>query len=126
MTQSTHVAQVGGEHYQAELQHWDLVEKYDVDYLIATATKYLTRWRKKGTPKLDLGKAASYIEKALLCRQGMGTLRLVPQDALNEFYLGNGIHWMDAELMSALLATGTHEALQATLARVRDMEEGAE
>jgi hypothetical protein len=121
-----HVDQVGGKHYQAEIQHWDICEQYDVDYLTATATKYLTRWRKKGTPKLDLGKAASYIEKALKCRPGQGARRLVPQDQLNAFYAANRIHWMDGELISALLASGSRGDFEATLEKVREMEEHAE
>jgi hypothetical protein len=123
---TTHVDQVGGKHYQAETQHWDIVEKYDVDYLLGTGTKYLTRWRKKGTPRLDLGKAASYFEKALLCRPGQGARRLVPQDALDGFYAANRIHWMDAELITAVLASGSHADIEATLAKVREMEEHAE
>ncbi len=123
--QDKFVEQVGGKHYQAELQHWDLMEAHDVDYLTATATKYLTRWRKKGTPKVDLGKAASYIEKAVKCRPGQGARRLVPQDQLDAFYAANRIHWMDAELISALLASGSHADFEATLAKVREMEEHA-
>lgn len=121
----THVAQVGGKHYEAEVQHWDLMEAHDIDYLTATATKYLTRWRKKGTPKLDLGKAASYIEKALKCRPGQGARRLIQQPLLDAFYAANRIHWMDAELMSALLASGSRADFEATLAKVREMEEHA-
>lgn len=121
----THVAQVGGKHYEAEVQHWDLMEAHDIDYLTATATKYLTRWRKKGTPKLDLGKAASYIEKALKCRSGQGARRLIQQPHLDAFYAANRIHWMDAELMSALLASGSHADFEATLTKVREMEEHA-
>ena len=33
------VPQVGGDHYAALVQHWDLCEVYDVAYLEATATK---------------------------------------------------------------------------------------
>lgn len=121
MTQDTHVDQVGGKHYQAEVQHWDVIEAHDVDYLLATATKYLTRWRKKGAPEVDLGKAASYIEKAIKCRPGQGARRLVSEDVLKPFYLANGVHWMDAEIMTLLLASGSHDDLVTALAKVREM-----
>jgi hypothetical protein len=121
MTQDTHVDQVGGKHYQAEIQHWDVIEAHDVDYLLATATKYLTRWRKKGAPEVDLGKAGSYIEKAIKCRPGQGARRLVGVAQLEALYVANGIHWMDAEIITMLLASGSHDDLVTALARVREM-----
>lgn len=128
MASDTHVEQVGGTHYSApEGQgHWDLMERYDVDYLTATATKYLTRWRKKGTPRLDLGKAASYIEKALLCRPGWGTPRLVPQEALDQFYAANKVELVDGMLMTMLLGSGKRRDVELTLASVRVMIEDVE
>lgn len=56
--------QIGGEHYRSELQHWDFVELNGIGYLEGCATKYLTRWRKKGG-LLDLKKAKHYIEKLM-------------------------------------------------------------
>ena len=32
--------QIGGDHYQAELQHWDFIELNGLGYLEACATKY--------------------------------------------------------------------------------------
>lgn len=127
MTQDTYVAQVGGKHYRVEgdaPQHWDVVEKYDIDYLTGQASKYLMRWRKKGTPKLDLGKSASFIEKALACRPGRGALRLASEHDVDAMCVGARTHWMDAELVKALLCSGSRADFEATLARVREMEEG--
>ena len=59
------VDQVGGDHYQAEYQHWDWVEDIGMGYLEAVATKYLTRWHKKDGLK-DLKKAQSYLAKLLI------------------------------------------------------------
>lgn len=123
-TDTTHVEQIGGKHYQAEVpgqQHWDLVERFDVDYLLATATKYLTRWRKKQTPEEDLKKAHSYIQKAILCRPGQGARRLVSEDQLKAFYEANRIHWMDAEIITRLLASGSHDDLTWAAERVKEM-----
>ncbi len=58
--------QVGGEHYKSKngLQHWDLVEMFNLGYLIGCATKYLFRWRNKNGVE-DLRKAVHYIEKQI-------------------------------------------------------------
>lgn len=61
---TTFVAQVGGDHYQSELQHWDFIEANRLPYSIGCATKYLQRWREKDGVK-DLRKAISYLDKAV-------------------------------------------------------------
>lgn len=58
------VDQVGGDHYQAEYQHWDLVQDLQVPYLEAVATKYLTRAHKKNGLE-DLKKSLSYVDKLI-------------------------------------------------------------
>lgn len=58
------VPQVGGSHYAAELQHWDVMEKHDIEYLLATASKYVIRWRNKGGVE-DLRKALSYVQRKM-------------------------------------------------------------
>jgi hypothetical protein len=55
--------QVGGSHYNKEYQHWDFVCDVKLHYLLACATKYVSRWRKKNGVE-DLEKAIHYIEKA--------------------------------------------------------------
>jgi hypothetical protein len=126
-TPNNYVEQVGGKHYNAgdADQHWDVMERHDIDYLTATATKYLMRWRKKGTPRLDLGKAASYVEKAIKCRPGQGARRLAPEAEVDAMCLAAGVHWMDGELIKSLLCSGSHQDYVATLARVQEMEANA-
>jgi hypothetical protein len=123
----TFVEQVGGKHYQGEVQHWDVMEEYDVGYLEATATKYLMRWRKKGTPRVDLGKAASYIEKALKCRpfEAQTARRLVPEHAVHAMCSAAAVHWMDRDLIARLLVTGTCLDFKEVLEKVRETEEHA-
>lgn len=119
----TFVAQVGGKHYLADgEQHWDHMERFDIGYLEGTASKYLMRWRKKGSAKLDLGKAASYIEKAILCRPGQGARRLMTVDAADAMCAAARCHWMDRELIVQLLCSGSHQDFVDVLARVREME----
>lgn len=64
------IAEVAGAHYEAssgmcphcgkEIQHWDLYAEQP--YLEGMATKYITRWRRKGGLQ-DLDKAISAIQK---------------------------------------------------------------
>lgn len=70
--------QVGGSHYKnhgnADLQHWDMVVLFKLDYFQGQITKYIMRWRDKGGVK-DLEKAqhflAKYIEVATAEQQKM-------------------------------------------------------
>lgn len=57
-----YVAQEGGDHYQAEYQHWDWVTDIGMGYLPGNATKYVARWRKKNGVA-DLRKAMTYVDK---------------------------------------------------------------
>jgi uncharacterized protein DUF3310 len=54
--------QVGGKHYQSEIQHWDYVLANEIPYLEAMIIKYLTRWRKKNGVE-DVKKAYHFFLK---------------------------------------------------------------
>ncbi len=56
------VQQVGGDHYSATYQHWDWATDTALGYLEGSATKYVSRWWKKGG-KQDLEKGLSFIYK---------------------------------------------------------------
>lgn len=90
---STFVRQVDGNHYGGHSnQHWDLMSKYDIEYLPGNASAYIMRWDLKGTPLKDLNKAISYLEKQLLVAPpGVGCRRLVPYDAMFEFWRDNDL-----------------------------------
>ncbi len=65
MLSPSHVKQVGGDHYnKGTHQHWDIMDRGNVSYLEACATKYIFRWREKGGIQ-DLEKAKSYIKKRI-------------------------------------------------------------
>lgn len=105
------VAQVGGDHYDNSTgnAHWDLMERWDVSYLEATASKYVVRWDRKGTPLGDLGKARSYLLKLLSERPNVR--RTIPEEALREFKEVNGLSeekWMFMLLIHGL---GDQESL---------------
>lgn len=54
--------QVGGDHYQKPIQHWDFVTSHDYGYLEGQITKYLFRWRDKNGVQ-DLQKASHFLQK---------------------------------------------------------------
>ena len=56
--------QVGGDHYrQHEVQPWDIVEMYGLNFFTGNALKYLLRI--KGDRIQDLEKCKHYIEKEI-------------------------------------------------------------
>jgi len=56
--------QVGGNHYGAEIQHWDFALSNNLGYFEGQITKYVTRWRKKGGIA-DLEKAQHFLQKLI-------------------------------------------------------------
>lgn len=56
--------QVGGEHYNRRIQHWDYVVANDMPYLDAQAFRYIDRHRRKNG-RQDLEKAIHFIEKMI-------------------------------------------------------------
>jgi hypothetical protein len=58
--------QVAGSHYKghgrSDLQHWDVVHIFKLDYYQGNITKYVFRWREKGGVT-DLHKALHYLQK---------------------------------------------------------------
>jgi lipopolysaccharide biosynthesis regulator YciM len=56
--------QIGGDHYQSTIEHWDYVLANDIPYMEAQIIRYVTRWRKKGGLD-DLAKAAHFLMKLI-------------------------------------------------------------
>lgn len=101
--------QVGGDHYRAEgLQHWDLIDDYNIGYLEGCASKYVTRWRKKNGLQ-DLRKAAHYLRKLYEKRAALGfneqvELRpMVPAAVLAEFARANGCGAEETRILTLIL-----------------------
>jgi len=95
--------QVAGDHYRTAssgLQHWDICAEHDVPYLEGCATKYLSRFRRKGGLQ-DLQKAAHYIEKRL---ENAGRRHpYVPAGKVIAFLDDNGIFGPEREIIRILL-----------------------
>jgi hypothetical protein len=56
--------QIGGMHYKAAFQHWDLVAYNDMGYFVGQITKYVTRWKKKNGVQ-DVEKSIHYCDKLI-------------------------------------------------------------
>ena len=61
---SANEVQVGGDHYSkfGDLQHWDIVYHFKLDYFQGQITKYVFRWKDKNGLQ-DLLKAKHFLEK---------------------------------------------------------------
>ena len=55
--------QVGGNHYQAAIQPWDIIDAWELDFYEGNALKYLLRYKFKGKAMEDLEKLAHYVER---------------------------------------------------------------
>lgn len=110
---SANERQHGGDHYGGgEYQHWDWVTDIRLSYLLATASKYVGRWRKKGVPKLDLEKALHYLDKAAEKHQTGSSVhnraeyywRYVTQNAVNMYDAMTLYHIMEGNIPAAKAA----------------------
>lgn len=102
-----------GTHYQADYQHWDMIEEHGVGYLEGCATKYLTRWRKKNG-RQDLRKALHYVEKLAelhehVNRQPRGS---APVEALTRFKQSNDLGVKEAVAVGILTGQWTAASLK--------------
>lgn len=107
--------QVGGDHYKSSLQHWDLVSRNNVGYLEGCATKYLTRWRRRGTPRSDLEKTKHFIEKMLDLAQNTGyrPSGLVSWEEIRLYGAANRIPALDLSAITILLRWSDSSGLRA-------------
>lgn len=84
--------QVAGNHYASSLQHWDVVEEHGIGYLEGCGSKYVSRWRKKGTPLQDLEKSLHFTDKTIeLAMGGRGPRGCVPRDVIERFVIANDL-----------------------------------
>jgi len=105
--------QIGGTHYGSNYQHWDYVEKHNVGYLEACATKYSVRHRKKNGLQ-DLEKAKHYIEKLVVLDRKP---RVKQHDAWDtqQFIKANQLEQAEASICYFLFKVWEKEDLLAAL-----------
>lgn len=126
--------QVGGAHYKADTQHWDLMwGLYGPAYFKAQITRYVSRWRRKEGVK-DLQKAAHYTEKLIECAKADGVVFELRDDTLqgaallNQFFEANDLSVEDADIVAATLGAESvgdllaiHEVLHSMIADLHSM-----
>jgi hypothetical protein len=135
-TEITSTTQVGGTHYKSGFQHWDWVLATGQGYFEGQATKYITRWRKKGNGACDLRKGLTYINKLLeWVRKGHDRLDM-PMRQLAEIELQtavfarqNNLTWQEQQVLTKVASWQKAEDLEAarelvvTMIEVEDMKE---
>lgn len=103
--------QIGGTHYKSSLQHWDLALMHSgTAYHINCATKYLSRYKKKGFALQDLEKALHYTEKVIEAELGLAS-GYIPDSTIYRFCevneLGDDVYrilrilWQSADVSPA-------------------------
>jgi hypothetical protein len=100
--------QFGGQHYKgAKFQHWDLIARNRIGYLEGCASKYASRWDKKGQPLVDLEKGVHYIDKILeqVVEHGYTPSGSASYEDLRIFFDENSITDRDAQLTISHLCT---------------------
>lgn len=114
--------QVGGSHYAAGLQHWDLIERYGIGYLEGCATKYVTRHRSKNGLQ-DLRKAEHYVQKLLeLYDEGVRLPRgVVPINVLGDFTKANNLSVHEMAVVVHLCGWNCREHLVMVLKDLSDL-----
>jgi len=104
--------QPGGDHYKANIQHWDWALSNNMGYLTAAASKYVTRWRKKDGIE-SLRKAAHYTEKAL---EGFANKNVDPI-SVEDFAAANDLTYTEKKICE-MLAFGDAQSLRLALAMI--------
>lgn len=93
------------DHYKSSYIHWDLVIKVRMTYLEGNATKYVSRWRKKGGAQ-DLRKALHYLDKMVECYEVDLTGRNFPlaqiHNEVNAFAKANDLTFHEKEFVLAI------------------------
>jgi hypothetical protein len=118
--------QIGGNHYRSGIQHWDLIDEYDVGYLEGCATKYVTRWRNKDGVK-DLQKALHFVKKLAERRQDAPQVDIavripeVPRQAINKFLDANHLTGDEADIISHLLTWQSTATLHLVAGRIQQL-----
>ena len=74
--------QVGGDHYQTKIQHWDYVWANNLDYFQAQVTRYIGRWKKKDGMK-DVYKARHTLDKYIELLEAGGEMPVTEMVELN-------------------------------------------
>jgi methyl coenzyme M reductase subunit C-like uncharacterized protein (methanogenesis marker protein 7) len=118
--------QIGGEHYKSSgLQHWDIVDRYDVGYFEGNISKYVTRWRKKNGVQ-DLKKASHYLQKLIESRSGgwadySERQPRVPHEVITHFIDDNQLGATEAAILHQVLHWRSIEDLTSVAVKLQEL-----
>jgi hypothetical protein len=117
---SANERQVGGDHYKvADYQHWDWAHDVRLHGLPWTASKYVSRWRRKNG-KEDLEKSVHYIDKAE--ELGIsGSTQLHRNRDFWRFVLENELTTQEAEVCFYIMEGQWQQARVATLELIQSV-----
>lgn len=116
---------IGGDHYRkfnADYQHWDLIEDHGIGYLEAAATKYVERWQHKdGKPGLE--KAHHYITKLIEKHElkGRGPRGSVPLQVLYDYIEARQMGESEKQVFIVLTGDWTLDGLHYAADLVQDL-----
>jgi hypothetical protein len=106
--------QIGGNHYESSLQHWDFIEYYGIGYLEGCLTKYVVRHHKKNGLQ-DLQKAEHYLDKLIeLCNKGRPP-KIYPgvsKEHVEHFILANRLGELEGQICLLIFKEYTLEDLK--------------
>lgn len=111
MNQTANARQVAGTHYASAdgIQHWDLIDEYNVGYLEGCASKYVTRWRKKDG-LVALEKAAHFMQKLYERRSAQTFSQVIPRmpgvplKVIARFAAANDLNAEEERILGHILA----------------------
>lgn len=110
--------QIDGDHYQSDVQHWDVIAIYGIGYLEGCATKYITRHRNKNGLK-DIEKAVHYVEKMIELAQSNSyhyrPRGIVPMNVIKDFSEANELRYLEEEIVTTLLRWDNRDHLDKAL-----------
>jgi len=116
--------QVGGRHYKSGYQHWDFVITHELHYLLACATKYVTR--RKGDRFEDLQKAIHYIEKMIDASKS-GSVEIgckffaERQEDIELFCRENELTFREYEVIREIVVATDAEGLETAIEIIREI-----
>ena len=113
--------QVGGNHYEAEVQHWDYAVRSETPNLEYAASKYVARWRNKNGVQ-DLEKAIHYLEKRIeSVNLHIGTMKggIYLPLMFGEFTSSTNCTVEEAAILYSIMHWTKVSELQTAIARIR-------
>lgn len=127
---NAHVEQVGGDHYQAQYQHWDWSAETGLGCLEYAATKYIARWGKKpGEGVEGLRKAITYLQKikalGITFCSPAGLRPMRSQWRLEQFLTSSGLDGDSREIISIIDGWMGHDGLDWAIAYLQTVIDGA-